>query len=186
VGIHRLLHSSCCFLNTNTVIKQQLIGTARMLEAGWWQVCGEAWIQGQRKMSQVLGTFRLLDFTMLQPVLAWHMFLNLWIVYFFNFPNFFFCLRPTADDWNHGYGSPSVYVSHSVLEIWGIFLFFTHLLKPPSFKILSLSHTILFLVHITTVHKQFCSPLLLCILMWNFWISFHSFPVYITSLHIIE
>jgi len=48
-----------------------------MLEAGWWQVCGEAWIQGQRKMSQVLGTFRLLDFTMLQPVLAWHMFLNL-------------------------------------------------------------------------------------------------------------
>jgi hypothetical protein len=29
------------------------------------------------KMSQVLGTFRLLDFTMLQPVLTWRTFLNL-------------------------------------------------------------------------------------------------------------
>jgi hypothetical protein len=59
------------------MIKQQLIGTARMLEAEWWQVCGEAWIQGQGKMSQVLGMFGLLDFTMLQPVLAWCVFLNL-------------------------------------------------------------------------------------------------------------
>jgi len=39
-GIHRLLHSSCCFLNTNTAITRQLIRTARMLEAEWWQVCG--------------------------------------------------------------------------------------------------------------------------------------------------
>jgi hypothetical protein len=30
-----------------------------------------AWVQGQKKMSQVLGAFGLLDFTMLQPVLAW-------------------------------------------------------------------------------------------------------------------
>jgi nitrate reductase NapE component len=30
-----------------------------------------AWVQGQRK-SQVLGAFGLLDFTMLWPVLAWH------------------------------------------------------------------------------------------------------------------
>jgi hypothetical protein len=29
------------------------------------------WVRGQRKMSQVLGVFGLLDFTMLQPVLAW-------------------------------------------------------------------------------------------------------------------
>jgi hypothetical protein len=29
-----------------------------------------AWVRGQRKMSQVLGAFGLLDFTMLQPVLA--------------------------------------------------------------------------------------------------------------------
>jgi len=45
-----------------------------MLEAECWQVCGEAWVQGQRKMSQALGAFGLLDFTMLQPNLAWHMF----------------------------------------------------------------------------------------------------------------
>jgi len=35
------------------------------------------WVKGKRKMSQVLGAFGLLDFTMLQPVLAWHAFLNL-------------------------------------------------------------------------------------------------------------
>ena len=40
MGIHRLLHSSCCFLNTNTAITRQLIQTARTLEAEWWQVCG--------------------------------------------------------------------------------------------------------------------------------------------------
>jgi len=42
-----------------------------------WQVCREAWVRGQRKMSQVLGMFGLLDFTMLRPVLAWRAFLNL-------------------------------------------------------------------------------------------------------------
>ena len=52
----------------------QLIRTARTLEAEWWQVCGEAWVRGQRKMSQVLGAFGLLDFTMLRPVLAWRAF----------------------------------------------------------------------------------------------------------------
>jgi len=41
-----------------------------MLEAEWWQVCGEAWKRGQRKMSQALGEFGLLDFTMLLPILA--------------------------------------------------------------------------------------------------------------------
>jgi len=45
-----------------------------MLEAEWWQIWGEAWVQEQRKMSQVLGAFGLLDFTMLQPVLTWHAF----------------------------------------------------------------------------------------------------------------
>jgi hypothetical protein len=30
-----------------------------------------AWVRGQRKVSQVLGPFGLLDFTMLRPVLAW-------------------------------------------------------------------------------------------------------------------
>jgi hypothetical protein len=74
VGIHRLLHSFCCFLNTNIAITRQLIRTARTLEAVWWQVCGETWVRGQRKMSQVLGAFGLLVFTMLRPVLAWRAF----------------------------------------------------------------------------------------------------------------
>jgi hypothetical protein len=48
-----------------------------MLEAECWQVCGEAWVWGKRKMSEILGAFGLLDFTMLWPVLAWQTFLNL-------------------------------------------------------------------------------------------------------------
>jgi hypothetical protein len=32
------------------------------------------WVREQRKMSQVLGAFVLLDFTMLRPVLAWREF----------------------------------------------------------------------------------------------------------------
>jgi hypothetical protein len=48
-----------------------------------------AWVWGQRKMSQVLGAFGLLDFTMLRPILAWYTFWNLWIIYFFNFTIFF-------------------------------------------------------------------------------------------------
>jgi len=71
VGIHRLLHSSCCFLSTNTAITRQLIRTARTLEAEWWQVCEEAWVRGQGETSQVLGAFGLLDCTVLRPVLAW-------------------------------------------------------------------------------------------------------------------
>jgi len=62
------------FLNTNTAITWQLIRTVRTLEAEWWQVCGKAWVWGQRKMTQVLGMFGLLDFTMLQLVLAWYVF----------------------------------------------------------------------------------------------------------------
>ena len=64
------------FLNKNTAITRQLIRTARTLEAEWRQVCGEAWVRGQREMSQVLGVFGLLDFTMLRPVLAWRTFLK--------------------------------------------------------------------------------------------------------------
>ena len=96
MGIHWLLHSSCCFLNTNTMITQQLTATARMLKAEWWQVCGEVWVRGQRKMSQVLGAFGLLDFTMLWPILAWHAFLTLWTVYFFHFPN---CFSGRSQPW---------------------------------------------------------------------------------------
>jgi hypothetical protein len=39
-------------------------------------------------MSQVLGAFGLLGFTMLRPILAWQVIGNLQTVYFFNFPNF--------------------------------------------------------------------------------------------------
>ena len=109
MGFHRLLQSSCCLLNTNAKIKRQLTGTARTLEAEWWQVCGEALVRGQRKMSQVLGAFGLLYFTTLLPVLAWRAFWNLWTIYFFNFPNFFSgCSKPritenayteSADKW---------------------------------------------------------------------------------------
>ena len=87
-----------------------VIQTARTLEAEWWQVCGEACVWGKGKMSQVLGAFGLLDFTMLWPVLAWRAFLNLRTVYFFNFPNFFFRLQPTVDNWNCVYSSPPVCV----------------------------------------------------------------------------
>ena len=109
MGIHRSPHSSCCFLNTNIAVTRQLIGTARTLEAECWQVCGDAWVRGQRKMSQILDAFGLLDFTMLRPVLAWRAFWNLRTVYFFNFPNFF-GPRPTAFNWNRGYGVPAVCV----------------------------------------------------------------------------
>jgi len=36
-----------------------------MLETEWWKVCGEAWVQEQRKMSHVLGAIGLLDLAML-------------------------------------------------------------------------------------------------------------------------
>jgi hypothetical protein len=32
------------------------------------------WVLGQRKMSQVLDTFGMMDFTMLRPVIAWREF----------------------------------------------------------------------------------------------------------------
>jgi hypothetical protein len=57
LGIHRLLHS-CCFLNSNTAITWQLTETARTLQAQWWQICGEAWVWGQRNMSQQLWWYR--------------------------------------------------------------------------------------------------------------------------------
>jgi hypothetical protein len=39
----------CILLNTNTAVTQQLIWTTRMLEAEWWQICGEEWVRGQRR-----------------------------------------------------------------------------------------------------------------------------------------
>jgi hypothetical protein len=48
-----------------------------------------AWVRWQRKMSNVLGAFGPLDFTMLRPVLSWREFWNLWTVYFLIFLFFF-------------------------------------------------------------------------------------------------
>ena len=118
MGIHRLLYSSCCFLNTNTAITCQLIRTARTLEAEWCQFCGEAWVRGQREMSQVLGAFGLLDFTMLRPVLAWRTFFNLWTVYFFNFP-IFFRAAPTAGTAVHLYSVACPSVTLSIMNQTG-------------------------------------------------------------------
>jgi len=67
-----------------------------MLGAEWWQVWGKGWVQLQRKMSQVLGVISLLDFTTIRSILVWHVLLNLWTVYFFNFPNFF---RAAVNRW---------------------------------------------------------------------------------------
>jgi len=80
------------FLNTNAATNQQLIRTARTLEAEWWQVCWEAQVRGKRKMSQVLAAFGLLDFTLLRSVLTWRAFWNMYHSFLLIF-QFFFCPR---------------------------------------------------------------------------------------------
>jgi hypothetical protein len=52
------------------VITRQLMRTARTLEAEWRKVTQGSMSAGAKKMNQVLGTFGLLDFTMLHPILA--------------------------------------------------------------------------------------------------------------------
>jgi hypothetical protein len=69
---------------------------------------------GTKELSQVLGAFGLLDFTMLRPVLAWRAFWNLWTFISLIFQKLFFGPRPTAHNWNRGYcirgyGSPPVH-----------------------------------------------------------------------------
>ena len=59
------------------------------LQAEWWQVCRGMWVRGQRMMTQVLGTYGQLDFTILRPVLTWRAFWKLQTIYFFNFHNRF-------------------------------------------------------------------------------------------------
>ena len=98
MGIHRFLQSSCCFLNTNcdnaTTNSNSENARSRMVASLRGSVG-----MGTKEVSQVLGAFGLLDFTMLRPVLAWRAFWNLWTVYIFNFPNFF----SGRGNWNRGY-----------------------------------------------------------------------------------
>jgi hypothetical protein len=64
--------------NVCTGTKEDESTTGHVWAAGFHHVTarsrGETWIRGQRKMSQVMGTFGLLDFTMLRPVLTWRAF----------------------------------------------------------------------------------------------------------------
>jgi hypothetical protein len=74
-------------------------------------------------MSQVLGAFGLLDFTMLWPVLTWQEFWNLWTIYFFNFP-IFFRAAVNRSYWISGCGGVPVFYSsrlepHSVSSTTG-------------------------------------------------------------------
>jgi hypothetical protein len=59
-------------------------------------------------MSQVLGAFGLLDFTMLRPVLAWPACWNLRTVYFFNF-QIFFRVAVNCGYWISRYGGTPVH-----------------------------------------------------------------------------
>jgi hypothetical protein len=104
------------FLDKNTVITRQLIWTARMLGAEWWQVRGKAWVQQQRKMSQVLGVTGLLDFTTIRSILVWRVLWNLWTVYFFNFPNFF---RAAVNRWWSGFSGLVVSMLASGIQVPG-------------------------------------------------------------------
>ena len=102
MGIHRLLHSSCCFLNTNTAITRQLIRTARTLEAEWWQVCGGSLCTGTKEDEASTGRISVAGFHHVTARSRLARVLKLYTVYFFNFPNFF---RYAA---NRGYEGPPV------------------------------------------------------------------------------
>jgi hypothetical protein len=54
-------------------------------------------------VNQVMGAFRLLDFTRLRPVLAWHALRNLGIVYLSNFQILFSDFKPRIlNQWIRG------------------------------------------------------------------------------------
>jgi hypothetical protein len=82
--------------------------TARILVAEWghvlrWRVC-----TGEKKMSQLLGAFGLLDFTMLRPILIWRAFWSLWNVYLLSF-QIYFLAAVNSGYWISGYGGTTVY-----------------------------------------------------------------------------
>lgn len=72
-------------ISIKAVIKQQQ-RSARTLEAEGMGVLGGSGGMGTKGV-------RLTDFTVLQPVVSWPMDWNLWTVYFWNFPIFFFTAK---------------------------------------------------------------------------------------------
>jgi hypothetical protein len=61
-------------MNTNTAVTQKLMRTARTIETERRHALRGSVSMVEGKMSQVLGEFGLLDFTMLRPVLDWRAF----------------------------------------------------------------------------------------------------------------
>jgi hypothetical protein len=90
VGIHRLLHSFCCFLNTNTVITGQLIGTARTLEAEWRATLRGSVGTGTKEDESSTGRVWTAEFHHVTPRSRLARVCKLMKIYFFNFPIFYF------------------------------------------------------------------------------------------------
>jgi hypothetical protein len=84
-------------------------------------------VRGQRELSQVLGAFGPLGFTMLRPVLAWRAFWNLWTIYFFNF-QIFFRAAVNRGYWIGRYGGTCVCVCVCVSPslTFRVFAFYPH------------------------------------------------------------
>ena len=91
------------FLNTNTTITQQLIRTARTLEAESLQVCGKRDYGDKGRWVKYLARLGRWISPCYSPFSLGAPFLKLWTVYFFNFLFFFFGPRPTADTAVHLY-----------------------------------------------------------------------------------
>ena len=89
VGIHRLLLSSCCFLNTNTAITRQLIRTARKLEAECWQVLRGSVDKGTKEDESSTGRVWAAGLHHVTARSRLACVLKLMKLYFFNFPIFF-------------------------------------------------------------------------------------------------
>jgi hypothetical protein len=90
------------------------MGTVRTVEAESKQVLQGSVSTGQRKMSQLLGSFGLLDFTVLRPVLAWRAFWNLWTVYLLSF-QFLFRAAVNRGYWISRYGGTTVLSIFSIM-----------------------------------------------------------------------
>ena len=120
MGIHQLFHSSCCFLNTNTAITQQLIRTARTLEAESLQVCGKRDYGDKGRWVKYLARLGRWISPCYSPFSLGAPFLKLWTVYFFNFPIFFSArgqprIRRSTCTWNCS-SNPSTHHNSVILN----------------------------------------------------------------------